>query len=292
MSAIVSAISASAMVGFAVYLCRETIREYIVRGIQHRYDERLAEVQSEFRQTESRLSSQLKLAETKISSLQSSAVSAVSARQAALDSRRFQAVDELWRAVVALGAIKGTLSFVMSFKIDAVMQKSRDSKPLRDMFANFVVPTEKLKPLTDTRLVQPFVSQKAWGLFSAYSATLAYAQAVATVISIGVGDLKPLSDKAVLDSMKAALPGYSEYIDVHGVAGCFRLLDQVEASLVVEIQRWLEDSATDDIAVKRSVEVSQLIAAATSLPIAEPTNGVSHEIPDLARLNTPLPKIN
>jgi len=290
MSAFLSAIGASAIIGFAAYICRESIREFVVRGIQHRFDERLAEVQSDFRKTEAQLSSELKKAEAQIGTLQSGAVAAVSARQAALDKRRFEAVDQLWRAIVALTGAKAMASFVSIYNLDAVIKHSKESKPLQQIFKSYVVAEDKLQPMFDARLVQPFVSQTAWNLFSAYSATLSYAQAAARLVSLGVGDPKFLKDEAVIDSMKAALPGYSTYIDEYRVGACFLLLDQVEADLVLEIRRWFDDPATDEAAIKRSVEVTRLVTNA--LREAEENANALKGVPEDVRFATPLPRSN
>src|SRR5437899_175330 len=144
-------------------------------------------------------------------------------RQAALDTRRAQAVERLWAEVVELGRFKGLSQMTGALVMDAVMDRAsgRSSEAVKmQEFAEMIL---KTSGITDVKMgnvadkERPFVDPVAWAMFSAYRQMLTYPAIQLLIAKGGVGK-DVLSDTLVmLQPIKVAIPEYSEYIDKFGL---------------------------------------------------------------------------
>jgi hypothetical protein len=96
-------------------------------------------------------------------------------------------------------------------------------------------------------------------LFSAYQAILGGSLGKLQILKSGLpGDLLKIDH--ITAATKAALPTYSAYIDKYGDAGCYQLLDILEAELLKELRRILAGEESD----KASIEQANKIMLAVS----------------------------
>lgn len=101
---------------------------------------------------------------------------------------------------------------------------------------------------------QPYVSDLAWALFSAYKGIVAYSFLQLQILSKGL-DPTLLKDDLHLKVLKAALPHHSERIDSEGVAIGAKLFDELAANLLSELRRVIEGREQDHASVNRGVEI-------------------------------------
>jgi hypothetical protein len=90
------------LVPLVVPAIRAALAKYVTGLVQHHFDDRLERLKSDLRQTEETVRSGLRANESRINSLTETALSLRSARQAALDARKLQAIEKLWAAKIGI----------------------------------------------------------------------------------------------------------------------------------------------------------------------------------------------
>ena len=171
----VPAISTTALLGFALWLLRSVISTRLAKSVQHEFDSKLEALRTNLHKNEESFKADLRAKETQIEALRSTAMAGLAHRQAALDKRRIEAVDQLWSAVTALASFKGVSALLAVVKFDATAQAAALNPKIREMFSTIGGSFDPQKLQSgDASKARPFVSHIAWALFSAYQAILAH----------------------------------------------------------------------------------------------------------------------
>jgi hypothetical protein len=204
-----------AVMAVAVLLGQKWLVARVEKGVQHRFDRKIEEVRSEFRDQEERLKSDLRMAETEIATLRNNVLSGSANRQALLDKRRFEAAEKVWAAVEAIQKYHGLSTFMAILKFEAVSAEADDPKmqQLLSVFKGLAPPGADV-PHDPVQNEQLFVSGPVWAYYSAYRAVIMLAIAKYKVLTIGVKDAHQLiSENHVRSILKTALPDRSKFID-------------------------------------------------------------------------------
>ena len=173
------------------------------------------------------------------------------ARQAALDRRRLEAVDQLWAAVTALAPAKGASAMIGVMKYGAVAKEAAKNEKLRPAFAG-IDPKQFSNIGNAAAKARPFVSELAWALFSAYQAVLMMAVVKMHALSIGLNAPDIFDEAGLKKVLLAALPDYSEYINKVESSAYDRLLEVLEQRLLTEMQYLLKGVEGDIESIKQA----------------------------------------
>lgn len=204
--------------GAVLWLARNLIATRLTKSVEHEFNEKLEALRAELREKEEVLKADLRSKENEIAALRSSAITAMSSRQVALDSRRLEAVDQLWSAVTTIAGAKWVSSLMAVTKFEAVAEEATRNVKVRDMFRLMTGTFDTAKiDLSGAAKARPFISPMAWALFSAYQAIAMHAVVKAKIIETGVGK-DVLDTSAMVKLVKAALPHRAECIDAYGDA--------------------------------------------------------------------------
>ena len=196
---------------FAVWFGRELISTWLLKNVAHKFNEKLEAVRVDFREKEKVLEANLQLRENEIRDLRSGAMTAMASRQMALDKRRLDAVDQLWSSMVALSRAKNISSLMTAVNFDAASEEATRNPRVREAFTKMGAAFEpKRLDLSGAEKARPFVSPRAWALFSPYQAIVIQAVVKLEIIKSGIGFSDLLEKEAVV---KVALPHLSEFID-------------------------------------------------------------------------------
>lgn len=248
-------ITTAGLVATVFWLSRNLIATRLTKSVQHEFDKKLESIRTNLRESEEVLKADLRAKETQISSLRSGAISAMASRQIALDRRRLEAVDQLWSTFTILSSAKNVSRVISGYDFEKLLEESARNQRLRESFkivGNFV--DVKKLDLSGSTKARPFVTPMAWAIFSAYQAIIMQGVAKVELVTSGIG--KNFLDKdATIELIKAALPHHEEYINKCGDSGYHFLLEELEATLLVEIQRMLAGESSD----KASIEQAALI---------------------------------
>lgn len=254
-------LSTTSVLGFVLWLLRSLIVNRLAKSVQHEFDNKLEKLRTDHRKSEESFRADLQAKTAQIESLRSAAMAALTTRQAAVDKRRIDAVDQLWSAVIALGPAKAVSAWISVLKFDAVAEESARNPRMREMFSALSGQTDLQKIIpVDAAKARPFVSQMAWALFSAYQAIVSLAVAKLLLLKTGVDSGKYLNIDSVTRLVRAALPHHAEYIQQHGDAAFHYLLDELESALLQELQRQLLGVESDKASIKQAADILKEVA--------------------------------
>jgi hypothetical protein len=257
-----STFSSVGLIAALAWLFRIVIETRLRASVRHEFNEKLESFRADLRKSEEGFKADLRAKESQIEALRSGALSGLISRQAVLDKRRVEAIEQLWDAIEKLAPLKMPASMVACIKYEWALEKASLDPAARKFFETIAntCPPEKLQK-TDAHKSRPFVSDLAWALFSAYQAILLGAVARLHILKSGLsGDL--LKADHVSATTKAALPAYSSYIDKYGDAGCYQLLNVLETELLKELRRILAGEESDKASVEQA---SKIMLAVTKL---------------------------
>jgi hypothetical protein len=112
----------------AVFANRIWLKASIERSVQHGFDVRIEGWRAELRRSEEELKSGLRTQETEISTLREGVLSGRNQRQALLEKRRFDAIERVWQALVALGPYKSLSATMAVVDFDAWPEKPHKTR--------------------------------------------------------------------------------------------------------------------------------------------------------------------
>lgn len=246
------------------------LKAFIEKRVQFGIDRQLETIRSEIRLSEERLKSELRTREAEIALLREGVMSGRSSRIALVEKRRVEAVDRLWRAFTRLTRMKGPAMSLSTLRVDAIA-KSVPTDPKTREFVQILTKamegTDFEERMTEIRADEerPFVSEMTWALYSAYTAVILGGWAVLKILSIGAENSDKLINRGHVDGLlKVALPHQSNYIDTHGEASHYHLLEEIEQNLIAELKRSLLGEESDADNVKRSSAIMKEVAKVTS----------------------------
>jgi hypothetical protein len=252
----IPAISTSSLLAFALWLMRSVISTRLTKSVQHEFDTKLEILRAELRKNEESFKSELRAKDAQIELLRSGAMSGLASRQAALDKRRIEAVDQLWSAVIELAPAKSASATMSVIIFEEAAKEAAKNPKFRQMFETLGGNLDfKQFQGTSALKVRPFVSDMSWAIFSAYQAILLFAVSQIQMLKTGLDAPKILNIDAVSKLVQTAMPHYTEYLSKYGSAGFHYLLDELESRLLKELQNILKGEESD----KASIEEAAVI---------------------------------
>ncbi|QTL03165.1 hypothetical protein J5J86_20800 [Aquabacter sp. L1I39] len=257
----IAAITSSTVVSIAGVIVGAYYKAKVEKSIQHRYDAKIEEIRSGFRASEEALKADLRAKADQITALRSGALTGLANRYTSLDKRRLEAIDKIWTSVIRRSKLKFAVKVMGGINVDVALDLSRDNGPDGAAVREFAFSIWKLadidglnsSDIPDTE--RPFLPPMVWAMYSAYFHVISHALAQLAGMRTGVGK-KILSDPApTLALVKSALPHQSEFIDQHGVSGFTSLIDELEDSLLREIQNSLHNPDADFANLKQAASI-------------------------------------
>jgi hypothetical protein len=233
------------------------IGKFVAGFVQHNFDQRIENLKSELRRSEEKFAAELRNNDLRLRSLSESALSLRSTRQAALDTRRLEALERLWAGKCSLEKLRVAALFVSLLNTGA-MQDETDDPKLREFLSALDkasgIDLTKEGALKTVMLERPFLPQHVWVLYEAFQGVLIYA---ALFLKVGsLGGLKTLKkEDTTKPTMLSALPEYADYIEKYGVSGYYNLLPIIEQKLLQAISEMLDGKEADHISITRSAEI-------------------------------------
>jgi hypothetical protein len=249
-------LTTTALFGYALYLGRHLIITRLTKSVEHEFNQKLESVRSQMRDSEERLKAELRTKETEISALRSGALTALASRHVAIDKRRLEAVDQLWQSVIALGTARGIAALMSTVSFEKAAPLTERDPKAREVFEMMGTGFDfKNIDLTGASKARPFLSPMVWATFSALQAVVMHSVMQWHILKGGLGNKDFISNDAISNLIKAALPHYSDYIDKHGSSAYFYLLEALDTQLLKEIQQMLSGVEADINSVERAADI-------------------------------------
>ena len=252
----VPAVSTTGLLTVGLWLCRNLILTRWVRSVSHEFDQKIEGLKSELRAGEERLKADLRAKESEIAVLRSGALSALANRQASLDKRRLEAVDQIWSSVRTLGPGRQASRILSRLKYEAIAEEYGRNDGIRE-FLEIMGSTfdPKTMDIGSGEQARPFVHPMVWAYYEAMVAVCAHAVIRYQTLKSGLGKKDFADTESVTKLLKIALPHQTKFIDEYGASAFYFLLEELEASLLREIDRMLNGGDTDKATVALAAEI-------------------------------------
>jgi hypothetical protein len=228
----------------AGYVFRHAFQLWISSGIQHHFGKQIEVLRND-----------LRAKEEKINALRQGALANAAKRREALDKRKLEAVDKLWSATIALGQLKIASKYMQVVNFEESAKAAPKDPKVRQLFELLGkhIDISKIQPVTAST-ERPYLSNKAWALFSAYQAILLYAVFQMKLLEFGE-DKNILDHKNVGELVQAALPHQSSFLEQHGVSACHFLVDELEQKLLDELKANLNETAPSEEDIRNAAQI-------------------------------------
>jgi hypothetical protein len=238
---------------------REVIRNWLTQRIKFEFDTKLTELGAKLRDGEERLKADLRAKEAEISALRTGALTAIASRQAALDQRRLEAVDQIWSAVHALGPARGLMQSMSVLKYEHAAEAAEKDPRARMVFEAFGKEEVLLHLDTSSaHKARPYVTEPVWAAYSALSALCYNAILRWHTLKNGLGRMDLVKNEAVAKLIKAALPHQAGLIDKWGPSEWYYFGEELESKLIEELRVMLSGTETNEEQLRQSAEVIKL----------------------------------
>jgi len=224
----ISLATSTVTLGVIVYIFKNVIINKITASIKHKYDTRLAELEST-----------LKNNNNEVDTLRNNILSGVNTRNKLLHEARINAVNVLWSNVQELKKNPLVLQTMLS-----IPDNTKDKNIfIHDVFSKISLDDETIR-IDKSNLVKPYISKYGWALFEAFCAIhiLPYLQIKYILIDTN-GEVDFLSN--LVATVSEALPNRQEYLQKNGLRGIPFVISELENILLDELQSIL-DGTNDD----------------------------------------------
>lgn len=246
----------------ALWLGRNLIRARLTKSVEYEFNEKLEQVRTQLRESEERLKAELRAKEAEIAALRGGALSALASRQAALDKRRLEAVDQIWSAVTALNPARAISAQMSVIKFENAAKAAERDPKARQLFEDLGAGFDpRSMDLTGAAKARPFVTPMVWAVFSALQAVAMHGVMRWLVLKGGLGAKDFADHDAITKLIKTALPHYAEYIDKQGAEGYHYVLEALDTKLLTEIQKMLTGAESDKASVEQAASILNLTNA-------------------------------
>lgn len=241
---------AASVVALAVlYFFRDQLSAYLLKRTNFGWDKKLEELKSE-----------LESNRNEIATLRAQPLNAQTNRQANIDRRKLEAIDQLWSAVKSLHQLKSLVAFTAVLKWPQVAEIASKDKKVQEMFGALVPAgaAEKL-PDHDGHAARPYVTPLAWALFEAYNMVIVYSYSQMAILRFGAPPEAISPPESLIPIITASLPEWEEQIQTSGHAYFPTVVVELEKRIIQELQRMLEGEDDDTAATKRAFRIQDLV---------------------------------
>jgi len=266
----------ASLIGLAIAAAVFIAKAVVEKGIQHQFSGALEELKSELRLQEEKLKATITAEQDHIRSLQQLVLSGMSNRNQALDKRRLEAIERLWKGIVDLQPLRSVALSTQNFRLDRIIDeatKSDLSGTKMKEFAGLLLQMAGAdKYVHDTRLdlERLYVPAVLWAKFSAYRQVLSAPLARLMLAKNGFDAKFLRDDKETLDLLKALLPHAASYVDMWGIGAISPLVDQLTTALVMAFQDALTNPEGDAQSLKTAATLMETVRATAVATSAQP----------------------
>ncbi len=250
------ALTTTGLLVAVLWFGRELISTRLTKSVQHEFNKKIESIRADLRTSEESFKAQLREKEAEIEALRSGALSALANRQAALDKRRLEAVDQLWSAFNALAPARAIAANMAFIKFESAAQKAEHDPKVRQFFEMISGGFDpRSMNLSGAEKARPFISPMAWAVFSAFHAVTMHSVIRLEVLKGGLGTEDFTDNKAIEKLVVAALPHYADYVEKKGPSVYYHVLEALEARLLAELQSMLSGVESDQASLEQAAKI-------------------------------------
>jgi hypothetical protein len=259
----VSAVLVMALLAFGVPLWRDVIAKFIGSRINYGFENKIEKLRSELRNSEEAFRSQLRAGEQRVNSIVSAALTSLSGRQSAIESRRLQAIEALWQQKSKLDQLRVVSNIMIHINFEVAAKYCEKNEKARMFFSvmhkNFNVEsilTElKSNPVNTER---PFLSEIVWSLYEVYTLVVITPVIQLQMLATGfAGGL--IKYQSIENLLRTALPENASYIDEHSFSAYHFLIQPLEEKLLSATKDMMSGKEADAESVSRASDILRMV---------------------------------
>ena len=204
-------------------------------------------------------------------------------RQAIVDQRRFDAIDQLWLAVREIDRFAFIPRFLEPLKLDYIFDQIENEPKLRELFGFFLrsVPGE---PVKSSDVIQDhYIPSRIRDLYSLYTQVVSVSHAIIAAANNGLDPRKYLRIDGMNDEVKKHLPHFSDFVDKFGRYSWISLVQASRDALSLEIRSFVDGTEADYSALEKMAADNQVL----SLGLDENVMTALNNIPDELKQDIP-----
>ena len=234
-----------------LFLARNWLLTRLQGSITHEYAKKLETFRN-----------QLELRSRELESLRNWVLSGAFARENVIHKRRIEAVEVLWDSIESLVPAKSVSSIMTHIQFDEAAGLAKTDPRVRDRFEVFGDNVD-LKNLgyREAVKVRPFLSDLAWGLYSAYYAIVSHGVLRQQILQHGFPS-RLILDEPVKRLVITVFPDMKSFIENQDVSALHGFLDSIEKELLQELRSIIEGENEDERNMERA---SKIIKASENL---------------------------
>lgn len=250
------ALTTTGLLALALWLFRQLIATRLTKSVEHEFDTKIESLRSDLRASEERLKAQLREKDNDIAALRGGALSALASRQAALDKRRLEAVDQLWTAYSSLAPARAIAAYMAVVKFESAAKLTEHDPKARQLFEAFGAGFDaKSMNHADAAKARPYVTPMVWAIFIAIQAVIAHSVMRWHLLKGGLGSKDFVDHKAIEKLVTAVLPHYAEYLEKNGPSSYYYVLEVLDTKFLAEVQSMLAGTETDRASIEQAAEI-------------------------------------
>jgi hypothetical protein len=237
------------------YFFRDWLAIRLSKGIQHEYDVRFANLESELRRKEG-----------EISSIRDIVLTTAMSGHHCFEERKIRAFDDLWAGFMETQKLSSAVHILSPLNLDKISE-ILDQDSVQRFISGFVTPL-KIDPenmnMVETlrgRSSRPWIPAHIWSVYGAYSSIVLQAVTYLHALNGGIDPRKFIKEGALPDALSKALPDVSMNWNELSYSVWPMLLDLLETKLLVEIQKEVSGQYADEKALARVKYISSKIEA-------------------------------
>ena len=231
------------------------LRNWIKSSIQHRYNEQLEYLKHELRDYGSQ-----------IESTRNSILEMAGAYRNAVERRRLQAVDEIWKGTLTLKRFASpTVELLAHLDIETVVERPEGPK-VKDSFQKSFQFSPSPKEIAEEQSVvtareaRPWVSPLIWTTFTAYEAIVVFSTTQALLFKKGL-DPRVIQNPDKTEKFVQFALKSTKFENVQfNNASCPALLEQLESELLFHFQKTISSEIPPQESVEQITEFNRLFS--------------------------------
>ena len=248
---IFSSLGAAGLRGAAVWLGRSLILTRLQKSVEHEFTRKLENLKSDLRSKEA-----------EIAAIRETAAAAVTDRGRAVESRRLQAIDDLWEGFQEAKKRSWPLHTIGFLKLDAMGKRIKEEGVQKYLMTLYPKTEEAIQDWTFAKAntSRPWVSDVA----CAYSAMVAFSHTWILTAKMGLNPQEFVSQKQVNKLLALAIPEFklNEDEDNSGLFASAAMY--LEDKLITELKEDIRGKRASEAAIRNAKEIVDAAGAVQS----------------------------
>lgn len=240
----------NSLIGLALFSVRNYVKSWIDSRVRIVGDKEIEEFKSS-----------LEIDRSRISAIQDVVLHGRSSRQAIVDSRRFDAIDQMWLAVRELDQFSGIPNLLTVLNLDRVFDVVERDQNIQKMFS-ILLKDKEIDNLAPNAVFQDhYIPKKIKNAYDGYMRIIGMSVAIATLGASGIDPRSAIKFKGIGDDIRKLFPEKNEMENMSNNYIWLSYSLFFRELLSLEIRWYIEGAESDYTALEKITEEKGIISS-------------------------------